>query len=224
MQTPVRFAPPSIGQAEIDAVVETLRGGWLTSGPKTLAFEKAFAERIGCEHAIAVSSCTAGLTLALYALGIGPGDKVATSVLTFTATVEAIVACGAEPVLLDIEPDTLNLDIGALQSALLAQPAIRAVMPIHHAGQACRMDEIKALCRPRGVAVVEDAAHALPTRYGGRMIGTVGDATVFSFYANKTMTTGEGGMVTTDDAQQTSAWHSQTGGGWSRRKNSGLAV
>lgn len=200
MQTLVRFSPPQIGQDEIDAVVETLRSGWLTSGPKTLAFEQAFAQRIGCLQAVAVSSCTAGITLALCALGIGRGDKVATSVMTFTATVEAIIACGAEPVLVDIEKDTLNIDVDALQEAVRTQPAIRAVIPVHHAGEACRMDQIEALCRPLGIAIVEDAAHALPTRYRGRMVGAIGDATVFSFYANKTMTTGEGGMVTTNDA------------------------
>lgn len=202
MQKIVRFSPPAISQAEIDAVVDTLKSGWLTSGPKAAAFEKEFAQHVGSRHAVAVNSATAGLMLSLAVLGIGRGDKVATSVMTFTATLEAIMACGAEPVLVDIDPVTLNLDITALEKLVESVPGIRAVIPVHYGGNACPMDAIEAICRPRHIAIIEDAAHAFPTRCGKRMIGTIGDMTVFSFYANKTLTTGEGGMVTTDDAVQ----------------------
>lgn len=201
MRSAVRFSPPVIGEAEIEAVVETLRSGWLTTGPKTLEFETAFAKRIGCQNAVAVSSCTAGLTLALAALGIKPGDRVATSVMTFTATLEAICAVGAEPVLVDVHPGTLNMDPDALEILTSSDRRIKAVIPVHYAGQACRMDQIEKICRPRGIAIVEDAAHAFPSRFEDRLIGTIGDATVFSFYANKTLTTGEGGMVATEDVK-----------------------
>jgi dTDP-4-amino-4,6-dideoxygalactose transaminase len=195
----VSFAPPDIGESEIEAVVATLKSGWLTSGPKTLEFEKAISEYLGCEHAVAVNSATAGLELALDVLGIGPGDKVATPVMTFTATAEAIVSCGAQPVLVDIDPRTLNIDAAALERAVAKDPLIKAVIPVHYGGQACQMERIESICRPRGIFIVEDAAHALPSSRGNRRVGSIGDITVFSFYANKTLTTGEGGMAATND-------------------------
>jgi dTDP-4-amino-4,6-dideoxygalactose transaminase len=195
------FALPDIGEEEIAAVVECLRSGWVTTGPKTRQFEQQFAAYLGgAVEAISVNSATAGLHLALESLGIGPGDEVIVPTLTFTATAEVVRYLGAQPVFVDTDPDTLNLDLGALEAAI--GPHTRAVIPVHYAGLACDMDGVLALARTYGLKVVEDAAHAFPTRYKGRLVGTLGsDVTVFSFYANKTMTTGEGGMVVTRNAK-----------------------
>ena len=194
------FALPEIGEEEIAEVVDTLRSGWVTTGPKTRQFEAAFAQFLGDEglQAIAVNSATAGLHLALEALGIGPGDEVITTTHTFTATAEVVRYLGADVKLVDIDPQTLNIDLQALEAAI--GPRTRAIMPVHYAGLAVDMDAIAQIAQRHGVKVVEDAAHALPTTWRGRLIGTHGsDAVVFSFYANKTMTTGEGGMLVTRD-------------------------
>jgi dTDP-4-amino-4,6-dideoxygalactose transaminase len=193
------FALPEIGEEEIEAVVECLRSGWVTTGPKTKQFEKEFAEYIGDgAEAISINSATAGLHLALEALGVGPGDEVIVPSLTFTATAEVIRYMGADPVFVDADPVTLNIDVGAIKAAITQRTKV--IMPVHYGGLACDMDAILALARAHGIKVVEDAAHAFPTRYKGRLIGTLeSDVTVFSFYANKTMTTGEGGMVVTRD-------------------------
>lgn len=191
------FHRPCIGQEEIDAVADTLRSGWLTMGPKTRAFEGSFSAAVGAPAAVAVSSATAGLHLALNAVGVGPGDDVLVPTLTFTATAAAVVHAGGRPVLVDCEPDTLN--ISAADAERKWTPRTKAIVPVHFAGHPCEMDPILALARERGAAVVEDAAHALPARYRGRWIGSIGDLTVFSFYATKNLTTGEGGMVTTAD-------------------------
>src|SRR5262249_21761989 len=193
----VPFYRPDIGDEEIAAVVDTLRSGWLTVGPQTQAFEQAFAEAIGARHAVAVSSCTAALHLALDALGLQPGDEVITSTLPFTATAAAIVHAGARPVLVDCTADTLNLDPQALARALT--PRTRAVIPVHFAGHPAEMDEIGEIARAHRLTVIEDAAHALPASYKGRRIGTIGDVTTFSFYATKNLTTGAGGMLTLSD-------------------------
>jgi perosamine synthetase len=190
------FHVPQIGEAEIAEVVDTLRSGWLTMGPKTFRFEQQFAEYVGARHAVAVASCTAGLHLALDAAGVGPGDEVVTSVYTFTATAAVILHLGARPVLVDVRPDTLTLDPDA--AARHVTPRTKAIVPVHLAGRPCDMDALASLAATRDLAVVEDAAHALPARYRGRTVGAIGDMTVFSFYATKTITTGEGGMVTTD--------------------------
>ena len=191
------FSEPLIGEEEIDGVVRCLRSGWLTSGPLVAEFEDAFATYLGVKHALAVNSCTSALHLALEAVGVGPGDEVITSPMTFTATAAVIEHLGARPVLADCEPRTLNLDPGAVAAAVT--PRTKAILPVHFAGQACAMDALEDLARRHGLAVVEDAAHALPTRAAdGRLVGTIGDATCFSFYVTKTITTGEGGMVTTD--------------------------
>jgi len=191
------FALPDIGEEEIAAVVECLRSGWVTTGPKTREFEQQFAAYLGDGvEAISVNSATAGLHLALEALGIGPGDEVIVPTLTFTATAEVVRYLGAQPVFVDSDPDTLNLDLRALEAAI--GPHTRAIIPVHYAGLACDMDAIMDLARIYGLKVVEDAAHAFPSRYKGKLVGTLdSDVTVFSFYANKTMTTGEGGMVVT---------------------------
>lgn len=210
----IPFARPSIGQEEIDAVVQTMESGWLTTGPKTLEFEKAFAKCVGVRHALAVNSATAGLHLALEACGVGYDDLVLTTTWTFTATAEVARYLGAHPVLVDIEPGTLNLDISALEKRILELKKdygdrLRAIIPVHFAGQACKMEEILVLAQRFGLKVVEDAAHAFPTTVSchsqtdsvikPRNVGSIGDATVFSFYATKTIATGEGGMVTTDN-------------------------
>lgn len=194
------FALPDIGPEELAAVGACLRSGWITTGPVTRRFERAFADYLGAgRHAIAVNSATAGLHLALEALGIGPGDEVIVPTLTFTATAEVVRYLGAEPVLADTEPRTLTVSVAAIDAAI--GPRTKAVMPVHYAGLACDMNAIAELAAARGIAVVEDAAHAFPATHQGRLIGTLDSAaTVFSFYANKTITTGEGGMVVTADA------------------------
>jgi dTDP-4-amino-4,6-dideoxygalactose transaminase len=192
------FALPEIGDEEIAEVVETLKSGWVTTGPKAKRFEDDFAAFLGAPglHALAVNSATAGLHLALEALGIGPGDEVITTTHTFTATAEVVRYLGADVVLVDIDPATFCIDVDAVEAAIT--PRTRAVMPVHYGGLAADMPRLLALAKQRGLAVVEDAAHALPTTCGGKLIGTLeSDATVFSFYANKTITTGEGGMVVT---------------------------
>ncbi|MFQ5878804.1 MAG: DegT/DnrJ/EryC1/StrS family aminotransferase [Dehalococcoidia bacterium] len=194
----IPYYVPSLDQAEVDEVVDTLRSGWLTTGPKVGRLEEAFGAYVGAGHALAVSSCTAGLHLALAALGIGPGDEVITSALTFCATANVVVHLGARPVLADITSDDYNLDPADLERRIT--PRTRAVVPVHYGGQPCRMDEVMAIARRHNLAVVEDAAHAVGAQYRRRRIGAIGHATAFSFYATKNMTTGEGGMVTTGDA------------------------
>ncbi|HXF51739.1 MAG TPA: DegT/DnrJ/EryC1/StrS aminotransferase family protein [Dehalococcoidia bacterium] len=191
------YSLPDIGDEEIDAVVETLRSGWLAPGPRVLAFEQAFAEWIGARHAIAVTSCTAGMHLALLACGVGPGDEVIVPAITFPATANVVIHTGATPVLADVDPRDLTLDPAAARAKLT--PRTKAIIPVHYAGQACRMEELRAIGRERGLRVIEDAAHAFGTTYRGEPIGRTPDAAVFSFYATKNITTGAGGMVTTDD-------------------------
>lgn len=195
------FALPDIGEEEINEVVEALRSGWLTTGPKTARFEADFAAFIGDEaQALAVNSATAGLHLALEAVGIGAGDEVITTTYTFTATAEVIRYLGAHPVLVDIDPHTFNLDPTQIERAIT--PRTKAIIPVHFAGLACEMDAILEIARKHKLRVIEDAAHALPTRYRGKLIGAhETDATVYSFYATKTITTGEGGMIVTRDAE-----------------------
>ncbi len=200
MQTPafIPFHRPSIGQDEIDEVAATLRSGWLTTGPRTEQFEREFAAYVGAPHALAVNSATAGLHLALVALGIGPGDEVITTPNTFCATVNTILHTGATPILADVGEDG-NIDPASI--ATLITPRTRALLPVHIAGYPCRMEEIWRLARRHGLFVIEDAAHAAGARYRHQPIGamrgeTRSDACVFSFYATKNLTTGEGGMIT----------------------------
>jgi len=198
------FALPEIGEEEIAEVVDALRSGWVTTGPKTRRFEGDFAAFLGDEtrgerlHCIAVNSATAGLHLALEALGIGPGDEVITTTHTFTATAEVVRYLGADVKLVDIDPATLTICPRAVEAAIT--PRTKAIMPVHYAGLAADMPALLAIAKKHGLKVVEDAAHALPTTCEGRLVGTLdSDATVFSFYANKTITTGEGGMLVTRD-------------------------
>jgi dTDP-4-amino-4,6-dideoxygalactose transaminase len=196
----IPFALPDIGDEEIGAVTEALRSGWVTTGPKTKQFEQSFTAYLGGDvESLAVNSATAGLHLALEALGIGPGDEVITTTLTFTATTEVVRYLGADPVLVDVDPVTLNIDVTKIRAAIT--PRTKVIVPVHYAGLACQMDEILAIAREHGLKVVEDAAHALPSTWQGTLVGQLqSDITVFSFYANKTMTTGEGGMIVTRDA------------------------
>lgn len=193
------FHRPSIGDEEIQEVIATLKSGWITTGPRTKLFEERFRDYIGCQHAIAVNSCTAGLHLALLAAGIGPGDEVITTPYTFAATGEVIIQTGARPVFVDIEADSLNIDPVAIERAITAKT--KAIIPVHIAGLPCRMTEIMALAEQHQLVVIEDAAHAFAAEYRGRKIGNIGHITAFSFYATKNLTTGEGGMVTTNDPQ-----------------------
>ncbi|MFT3664755.1 DegT/DnrJ/EryC1/StrS family aminotransferase [Piscinibacter sp.] len=202
MSTPfLPFALPDIGDEEIAAVTEALRSGWVTTGPKTKQFEQDFSAYLGGGvESIAVNSATAGLHLALEALGVGPGDEVIAPSLTFTATVEVARYLGADAVVVDVDPVTLNIDPAKIRAAIT--PRTKVLMPVHYGGLACRMDEILAIAKEHGLKVVEDAAHALPTTWKGTPIGRLAsDITVFSFYANKTMTTGEGGMAVTRDPE-----------------------
>jgi dTDP-4-amino-4,6-dideoxygalactose transaminase len=194
------FALPDIGDEEIAEVVDTLKSGWVTTGPKARRFETDFAAFLGEPglHCIAVNSATAGLHLALEALGIGPGDEVITTTHTFTATAEVVRYLGADVRLVDIDEATLNIDPAAVEAAI--GPRTKAIIPVHYAGLAADMPRLLEIARQHGLKVVEDAAHALPSTSEGRLVGTLdSDATVFSFYANKTITTGEGGMLVTRD-------------------------
>ena len=176
---------------------ETLRSGWITTGPKVKEFEHCFARYVGAKHAIAVNSCTAALHLALESIGVREGDEVIVPTFTFAATAEVVFYCNATPVLVDSCPGTLNIDPAAIEAAIT--PRTRAIVPVHFAGQPCAMDRIREIARTHGLKVIEDAAHALPATYRDEMVGTIGDITCFSFYATKTITTAEGGMITTDN-------------------------
>ena len=207
-QTFLPFSPPLIGEEEITEVVDTLHSGWITTGPKTKQFERQFAQFIGAPAALAVSSATDAMLVGLAALGIGPGDEVITTPMTFCSTVHVIEHLGARPVLVDVEPDTLNIDPN--QVARAVTPCTRAVMPVHLYGHPCEMDALLDIARHHNLHVVEDAAHALPAKYKGRFIGSsplsqrLGEGmgvrvlTAFSFYATKNLTTAEGGMLTGD--------------------------
>jgi dTDP-4-amino-4,6-dideoxygalactose transaminase len=193
----IPFHRASLGEEEVEAVAEVIRGGWLTMGPKTFEFENQFAKYVGARHAVAVSTGTAALHLSLEAAGVRAGDEVLLPTTTFTATAEAVTYLGARPVLVDIDPATMNLD--PEDAARRITPKTKAIIPVHLGGQPCDMHEIMALAEKYGLRVIEDAAHALPSRYQGRHVGQISEFTCFSFYATKTLTTGEGGMITTDN-------------------------
>ncbi len=218
------FAQPLLGNEEIDEVVQCLRSGWLTTGLKVKQFEREFAEFTGARHALAVNSCTAALHLALEAIGVGPGDEVVTTPMTFTATAAVIEHLGARPVFADVDPKTLNIDPAAV--ARRVNERTKAILPVHFAGQACDMDALMTIGREHGIPVVEDAAHAIPTLYKGRLVGTLSDITCFSFYATKNLTTGEGGMVVTDredfaDRMKLMHLHGMSRDAWKRYTQNG---
>ena len=195
------FSPPSIDDQEINEVVDTLREGWITTGPKVKRFEEEFASFIGSPAALAVSSGTGALHIALAALKIGPGDAVITTPMSFCSSVHVIEQVGARPILVDVEPDTLNIDPNKIEDVLKSavrspQSAIKGLLPVHLYGHPCDMKVIMDIAEKYHLEVIEDAAHALPAKYDGRLIGTIGDLTAFSFYSTKNITTAEGGMLT----------------------------
>jgi dTDP-4-amino-4,6-dideoxygalactose transaminase len=226
------FALPSIGDEEIAEVVDTLKSGWVTTGPKVKRFEEQFADYVQSTNALAVNSCTAALHIALAAAGVGPGDEVILPTFTFCATANVVVHLGAKPVLVDICQD-LEISIEAIEASI--SPNTKAIMPVHYAGQACNLDAIYALAAKHNLIVIEDAAHAVGTTYKGIAIGSdalsslhpdVRRATAFSFYANKNMTTGEGGMITTADEElahemRILSLHGMSKDAWKRYSNSG---
>jgi len=195
----VPFHRASVGEEEAQALNEVIRSGWLTMGPKTFEFEKEFAKYVGAEHAVAVSTGTAGIHLSLEAGGVRAGDEVLLPTTTFTATAEAVTYLAARPVLVDIDPVTMNIDPEDASRKITQKT--KAIMPVHIAGQPCDMDEIDSLAGKHHLRIIEDAAHALPSEYKGKRVGQISEFTCFSFYATKTLTTGEGGMVTTDNSE-----------------------
>jgi len=218
------FHTPEIGTEEIQSVVETLQSGWLTTGQKVKRFETDFAEYIGSQHAVAVNSGTAALHLALDAVGIQEGDEVIVPTMTFTATAEVVLYFKARPVLVDCEPDTFNIDPLDVERKITAKT--KAIIPVHMAGQSCNMDRIMEIARRHKLKVIEDAAHALPTRFNGKMIGTIGDVTCFSFYVTKPIATGEGGMAVTDNPEwaermRVMSLHGISKDAWKRYTNEG---
>jgi perosamine synthetase len=199
MENVLPFHRPEVGDEEIAEVVEVLRSGWLTTGPKVREFESEFAAMVGVQHAVAVNSCTAALHLALEAAGLREGDEVLVPTMTFAATAEVVTYFKARPILIDCVQDTLNVDTDRIEEAITDKT--KAILPVHFAGHPCDMDRIQSIAHAHNLHVIEDAAHALPARYQGKMIGGIADCTCFSFYATKNITTGEGGMVTTNNAE-----------------------
>ena len=218
------FGAPLIGEAEIAEVVDSLRSGWLGTGPKTARFERDFAAYKGVDQAVAVNSCTAALHLSLLAAGLGPGDEVITTPLTFCATVNAILHAGATPVLADVDPVTFNLDPAAVAARIT--PRTRAILPVHFAGRPCDMGALMALAERHDLRVIEDCAHAIESTYDGQGVGTFGDFGCFSFYVTKNVVTGEGGMILARRAEdaarlKTLALHGMSHDAWKRFSDSG---
>lgn len=218
------FHVPEIDDEDIDAVVSVMRSGWLTTGAKAKQFEQEFAAKVGARYAVALNSCTAALHLALEAIGLQEGDEVLVPTMTFAATAEVVTYFKAKPVLIDCLPTTLNMDPELIERAIT--PRTKAVIPVHFAGQPCEMARILEIARRHDLRVIEDAAHAFPASYKGKAIGSIGDYTCFSFYATKNITTGEGGMVTTDDPDQADrirrmSLHGLSRDAWKRYTNQG---
>lgn len=190
----LQFSPPFVGENEVAEVLDAMRSTWITAGPRTKQFEHAFRNQMATHAALPLSSCTAALHTALVALGIGSGDDVVTTPVTFAASANVIEHVGARPVFADVDADTLNIDPQQIRNVVTART--RAIIPVHLAGHPCEMDEIRAIADEHGLSIIEDAAHAIPAKYKGRMIGSWDNAACFSFYATKNLTTGEGGMLT----------------------------
>jgi dTDP-4-amino-4,6-dideoxygalactose transaminase len=193
------FGSPKFEEAEIQEVVATLRGGWIGTGPRVTQFEEGMKEYTGARHAVAVNSCTAALHLSLLVLGVGAGDEVITTPMTFAATANAIVHTGARPVFVDIDREMMLLDAKKIERVI--SPRTKVILPVHLTGRLCPMDDLLAIAQKHGVFLIEDAAHCIEGRYHGRKVGAIGDLTCFSFYVTKNLTTGEGGMITTDNAE-----------------------
>lgn len=218
------FCIPEIGEEEINEVADTLRSKWITHGKKTILFEEMFKNYIGCKHALAVNSCTSALHLSLVCAGIKAGDEVITTPFTFVATANVIVHQGAKPVLVDIQPDTYNLDPAKIEEKITKKT--KAIIPVHYGGHPCDMDEILKIAKKHNLIVIEDAAHAVGASYKGKKIGTIGDFTCFSFYANKNLTTAEGGMITTNNSEwakklKTMRLHGISANAWNRYSSEG---
>ncbi len=195
----IQFHKPFQSEEEINEVVDTIKSGWWTTGPKTLRFENEFNKFIGSKFSVSVSSWTAAAHLALEAIGLKPGDEVIIPAITFTATAEIVCYFGAKPVIVDVQEDTLNINPKEIEKKINSKT--KAIIPVHYGGQPCDMDEINRIAKQNKLIVIEDAAHALPAFYKNKMIGTIGDVTCFSFYATKTLATGEGGMICTDNPE-----------------------
>ncbi len=213
------FGSPRIEQDEIEEVVACLQSGWIGTGPRVAEFERRFKEYKGAEHAIAVNSCTAALHLSILAAGIGPGDEVITTPLTFCASVNAIIHAGATPVLADIDPRSMNLDPERVREKITSRT--KAILPVHFAGRACDMDPLCALAKEHGLMIIEDCAHAIETEYHGQKVGTVGDFGCFSFYVTKNVITGEGGLILAKNPEHAArlkvlALHGMSSDAWKR--------
>lgn len=218
------FGSPVISQAEIDAVVRTMETCWIGTGPRVHEFQTKMAEYTGAQHALAVGSCTAALHLSMVVSGVQPGDEVITTAMTFCATANSIVHTGATPVFVDCQRDTMNIDPAAIEAAIT--PRTKAIVPVHFAGRPCDMDAIGAIAKKHNLLVIEDAAHAIETVYKGKKVGSISDLTCFSFYVTKNITTGEGGMVTTNNPElakkiQTYGLHGMSADAWSRFSDKG---
>ena len=219
------FGSPRIEQAEIDEVVDSLKSGWISTGPKVARFEKLFKNYIGTNHALALNSCTAGLHLSMIVAGLQDGDEVITTPMTFGATANAIMHSRATPVFADIELPTMNIDPENIEGKITDKT--RVIVPVHFAGRPCNMKRIKEIAQKHNLIIIEDAAHALEATYHGQKIGTIGDLSVFSFYVTKNLVTGEGGMITTDNNTyaemiQTYALHGMSKGAWKRYSDEGF--
>lgn len=225
------FGSPLILEEEIQEVVETLRSGWIGTGPRVVKFEEMFKEYIGCKHALAVNSCTAALHLSMIAAGIGPGDHVITTPMTFAATANAIIHTGGTPVFVDVNKSTMNIDPQKIEDKVKTLKAqglkVKAILPVHFAGRPCDMDSIMDIAEKYNLLVIEDSAHAIESYYHGKKIGTIGDLSCFSFYVTKNIITGEGGMVTTNNYEyagkiKTYALHGLSGDAWQRFSDKGF--
>lgn len=219
------FGSPKIEQEEIDEVVDSLKSGWISTGPKVAKFEALFRDYIGSRHALALNSCTAGLHLSMIVAGLKPGDEVITTPMTFGATGNAIIHSDAKPVFVDINLPTMNIDPDSIEEKI--NPKTKAILPVHLAGRPCQMRKIKEIAQKHHLLLIEDAAHALEATYHGQKIGTIADLTVFSFYVTKNLVTGEGGMITTDNDTyaekiQIYALHGMSKGAWKRYSDEGF--